>query len=384
MYFADIVGQEEVKRELCRSAQAGIIPHARLFVGESGSGALGIAYAYARYINCHTPGIDDACGKCRSCLSYDQYATQDLHFLFPIVNVGSRNLCDDELEQWRSFLSEGAHTTYTDWLNIEQAETKQLGIFAREGDNLLEKLSYQVADAYYRIVLIWLPEKMNEALGNKLLKLTEEPPKRTIILMVTEQEGRVLGTLRSRMQTTHLRPLHESTIATALASIEVLQPKMELTQAAHLAQGNYRRALDYYRGSERGGGNAMPLSFYKRILRATVDAQPAQMKPLSDELAKLSREEQLSVLTYTAQMIRESYFFNFQIPELHYLEAEEQNIVNYLRTSINKHNVRTLLAEIDLAYRHIQQNVNSRMVFFDLLLRLTAALSASYRQLGLR
>lgn len=176
MYFADIHGQEQTKRELYRSYMAGVVPHARLFVGEDGSGALALAYAYARYINCLEPREDDACGVCRSCRSYDQFASQDLLFLFPIVNVGSRNFCEDELPQWRSFLAQGPYATYGDWLTIEEAETKQLGIFAREGDALLEKLSYNVGQARYRVVLIWLPEKMNEALGNKLLKLTEEPP----------------------------------------------------------------------------------------------------------------------------------------------------------------------------------------------------------------
>lgn len=384
MYFADIHGQEQTKRELCRSYMAGVVPHARLFVGEDGSGALALAYAYARYINCFEPRGDDACGACRSCRSYDQFASQDLLFLFPIVNVGSRNFCEDELPQWRSFLAQGPYATYGDWLTIEEAETKQLGIFAREGDALLEKLSYNVGQARYRVVLIWLPEKMNEALGNKLLKLTEEPPPHTVILMVTHDEARVLGTLRSRMQAVHLRPLSEDVIAAALEVEEVAAPKMPGSMAAHLAKGNYRRGLDYYRGAEYDASRALTLGYYKRMLRATVNAKPAEMKQLAEELAKLSREEQLSVLAYTAQMVRESYLYNFAMPELLYLDAEEQSIVNYLRSSINKHNVRTLMEELDLATRHIGQNVNSRMVFFDLLLRLTSALAPSYRQLGLR
>lgn len=384
MYFADILGQEQTKLELCRSSMAGIVPHARLFVGEDGSGALALAYAYARYINCLTPREDDACGVCRSCLGYDQLAMPDLHFLFPIVNVGSRNLCEDELPQWRSFLSLGAYATYADWLRIEEAETKQLGIFAREGDALLEKLSYHIGDARYRVVIVWLPEKMNEALSNKLLKLTEEPPSQTVILMVSYNEAKVLGTLRSRMQTVHLRPLSEEVIASALREEEVAVPKMDIQMAAHLAQGNYRKALDHYRGTTTDEGRSLYLTYYKRILRATVNAKPMEMKALAEELAKLNREEQLSLLTYVGQMVRESYLYNFAMPEILYLNAEEQSVVNYLRSSINKHNVRNLMEELNLATRHIGQNVNSRMVFFDLLLRFTSALAPSYRQLGLR
>lgn len=384
MYFADILGQEQVKLELCRSHAAGIVPHARLFVGADGTGALAMAYAYARYINCLAPRPDDACRACRSCLGYDQFATQDLLYLFPIVNVGSRNLCEDELPKWRSFLGEGAYATYADWLRIEEAESKQLGIFAREGDALLEKLSYNVGEARYRVVLIWLPEKMHETLANKLLKLTEEPPAQTVILMVSHDEAQVLGTLRSRMQTVHLRPLSEEVIAAGLRALEFTAPQMPAETAAHLSRGIYRRALDYYRSDGQASGTRPELDYYKRILRCTFNAKPMEMKALADELAKLSREEQLGILDYTAQMVRESYLFNFAMPELLYLDTQEQQVVNYLRSSINKHNVRHICEELDLAARHIGQNVSSRMVFFDLLLRLTAALSASYRQLGIR
>lgn len=382
MYFHDIIGHEALKAELISSVQMGIIHHAQLFVGRDGEGALGLAYAYARYLNCTQRGETDACGHCPSCKRYDTFAEQDLFHLFPIVNASGKNLAEDTLPEWRSFLAQGPYVRYDEWLSLLGGDGKKASIFAREGEALQQSLSYQMAGTGYRIVLIWLPEKMQEALGNKLLKLVEEPPARTIILMVTMEEEAVLGTLRSRMQTLHLQPLAPQVIEEALHHIPQGTDGVEATLAAHLSEGNYRIALDSYLG--RSEEHLSQERYLQRILRATVNAQPTEMKLLAEELATTSRDEQLALITYLARMFREFYLFNLDLPKLNYLTSKETSIASYLRSCITGQNVRVVESELDLARRHIAQNVNSKMVFFDLLLRLTSALAPSYRQQGIR
>jgi DNA polymerase III, delta prime subunit, putative len=382
MYFHDIIGHETLKAELISSVQMGIIHHAQLFVGRDGEGALGLAYAYARYLNCTQRGATDACGHCPSCKRYDTFAEQDLFHLFPIVNASGKNLAEDTLPEWRSFLAQGPYVRYDEWLSLLGGDGKKASIFAREGEALQQSLSYQMAGTGYRILLIWLPEKMQEALGNKLLKLVEEPPARTIILMVTMEEEAVLGTLRSRMQTLRLQPLAPQVIEEALHHIPQGTDGVEATLAAHLSEGNYRVALDSYLG--RSEEHLNQERYLQRILRATVNAQPTEMKLLAEELATTSRDEQLALITYLARMFREFYLFNLDLPKLNYLTSKETSIASYLRSCITGQNVRVVESELDLARRHIAQNVNSKMVFFDLLLRLTSALAPSYRQQGIR
>ena len=382
MYFHDIIRHEALKAELISSVQMGIIHHAQLFVGRDGEGALGLAYAYARYLNCTQRGETDACGHCPSCKRYDTFAEQDLFHLFPIVNASGKNLAEDTLPEWRSFLAQGPYVRYDEWLSLLGGDGKKASIFAREGEALQHNLSYQMAGTGYRIVLIWLPEKMQEALGNKLLKLVEEPPARTIILMVTMEEEAVLGTLRSRMQTLRLQPLAPQVIEEALQRTPQGTDGVEATLAAHLSEGNYRVALDSYLG--RSEEHLSQERYLQRILRATVNAQPTEMKLLAEELATTSRDEQLALITYLARMFREFYLFNLDLPKLNYLTSKETSIASYLRSCITGQNVRVVESELDLARRHIAQNVNSKMVFFDLLLRLTSALAPSYRQQGIR
>lgn len=382
MFFRDVVGQEVVKWELIRSFQEGIVPHARLFVGEDGMGGLGIALAYARYINCDRPSKLDSCGTCPSCKRYNQFAGQDLFFLFPIVNQASRNYCEDELPQWRAFLTKGPHTRYQDWLEYQGGDAKKLGIFAREGEQITQRLSYQIAEARYRVLLIWLPEKMHEALSNKLLKLTEEPPERTVILMVTQEEAKVLATLRSRMQPIYLRAIKEETIRDTLCNLSDGQSVSFVQDIAHLSRGNFRTALDLYQGGSVEEQNNLEL--FKKILRATVDAQPTRGRAIADEVAKLSREEQINLLGYISQLFRELFVANYELMDIVYVRQDERPLIDYIKACINRDNVARITTEIDLAIVHIGQNVNSKMVIFDLILRLTSILAPSYKERGIR
>ena len=296
MYFHDIIGQDLAKAELISSVKQGIVPHAQLFVGRDGEGALGLAYAYARYLNCTDRGEHDACGHCPSCKRYDTFAEQDLFYLFPIVNASGKNLSEDTLPEWRSLLARGPYIRYEEWLALLGGDGKKASIFAREGEVIQQHFSYHMAGSGYRILMIWLPERMQEALGNKLLKLVEEPPQRTVILMVTMEEEAVLGTLRSRMQTVRLRPLAPMEIEAALLSLpDGGREGADATLAAHLSEGNYRVALDTFRGESEQ--QAILERHLQRVLRATVNAQPIEMKILADDLASLSRDEHCQLST---------------------------------------------------------------------------------------
>ena len=200
--------------------------------------------------------------------------------------------------------------------------------------------------------------------------------------MVTMQEELVLGTLRSRMQRLQLQPLSEGELIGALMALPSVPAGSDALLAAHLADGSWRRARELFLGEDTSDRELF--GYLQRILRATVNAQPLEMRALGDELAQLSRDEQTQLIEYLARMFREFYLYNLQQPELNYLTSREQGIAQYLRRVVTGQNVRVVQEELDLAQRHLAQNVNARMVFFDLLLRLTSALAASYRQHGIR
>ena len=188
MFFRDVIGQEEIKQRLIQEVSEGRIPHAQLICGPEGVGKMPLAIAYARYISCTNRGETDACGVCPSCVKFNKLVHPDVHFVFPIVKSakGKKEVCDDYIADWRHLVLSNPYFSLNHWLNEMGAENGQAIIYAKESDEITRKLSLKSSEGGYKVTIVWLPEKLHEVCANKLLKLLEEPPEKTIFLLVSE------------------------------------------------------------------------------------------------------------------------------------------------------------------------------------------------------
>ncbi|MDH6357857.1 DNA polymerase III subunit delta [Parabacteroides sp. PF5-9] len=368
MYFKDIVGQTEVKERLIRSAQTGVVPHAQLFTENGGAGAFPLALAYARYLNCKNRSATDACGACPSCLKYDELAHPDLHFVFPITTSKEkkREVCDDFLAEWRSFLRERPYFSFEQWTDYLEAGNTQAIIYSKESDEIIRKLNLKIYEADYRILLVWLPEKMHATCANKLLKVIEEPPVNTVILMVSETPDLILGTIQSRAQRIPVRPIETAAI------VEVMRrdglAAEDAAQVAHLSGGSYLKALEVISLNEE---NAFFLEQFIGMMRNSWARNVKAMKAMADLLAGIGRERQKHFLSYCQHLIRENFMYRFQSSDLNYMNREEIGFATKFAPFVNERNVIDLMDELARAEQHIGQNVNAKMVFFDLSLKIT-------------
>lgn len=327
------------------------------------------------------PTDTDACGHCPSCVKYDALAHPDLFFVYPVVNASSSPApSDDYIRQWREMLGSESYFTPADWLEYIKAGNSQPIIYSKEAEAVEQKLSFRIYEASYRVVMIWQPERMNEAMANKLLKLIEEPPEHTLFFMISSEPDKVLGTIRSRTQLINVRLLHEIEIVEAL-SRNNQGNTADIIRIAHLAEGNYRRAMDLYRGEWADRDNFVLMG---RMMGSIIKGDPSKMRPVADELAALGRVSQIGFLTYCLRLFRELYISRVEVAKLNYLSPEEESFVDMLNGGITGQNIRPVMEEVELAIRHIRQNGNGRMIFFDLLLRLTAALAPALRAKGLK
>lgn len=372
MYFKDIIGQEDIKKRLIQSARSGIIPHAQLFCEPEGAGAFPLALAYARYLNCAHPGETDACGQCPSCLKYDAFIHPDLYFIFPIVanKEKKKEICDDYLPEWRGFLKERPYFNLNSWLNYLEAENKQAIIYAKESDEIIRKLSMKAYEAAYRVLIIWLPEKMNEACANKLLKLIEEPPANTIFLLISNAPDLIIGTIQSRSQRINIRAISTEAVTAALISKFGLSQD-DAKNVGHIANGNFIRAME---AISLGEENKLFLELFKGMMRNSWARNVKGMKEASELYASLGRERQKDFLSFAQRMIRENFIYRFQEPELNYMNHEEASFAVNFSSFVNERNVTDLMKELEKAEQHISQNVNAKMVFFDLSLQITVLL----------
>ena len=371
MLFKDIVGQESVIDRLVGDASRDTVPHALLFCGPEGTGKLQTALAFARYLLCDNRSAGaDACGHCPACVKTAKLIHPDLHFAFPVVNrgkSGKKTVSDDEITRWREFLLSHSYFAYDEWLEALDAGNQQAMIYSEESDAIAQKLQLTASQGGYKIVIIWQPEKMHVAGANKMLKLLEEPPARTVFILVSDNPSQIIDTILSRTQRVGFGPLPESQITERLKGPGyMLEPELAAS-IAHNSAGSWLKAMQALRVD--GGGSEF-LELFIQMMRLAYARRLKELKTLSEDLASRGREWQKDFLTYCQRMVRENFIYNLRRPELVYMTPEEKAFSSKFSPFVNERNIEGISFEIAECQKHIAQNVNAKMVFLDFMLKL--------------
>ena len=368
VFFKDIIGQRTIIDRLRRSVDENKLAHALLISGSQGNGKLPIAIALANYLLCGN-GSGDACGACPACVKLGKYIHSDLHFVFPVKKKkgsDSAPVSDDYITEWRELLSKNPYFSYDDWLTKLDVENQQPMIYERESAEILHKLSMQSREGGWKVVIIWLPEKMKEACSNKLLKIIEEPPQKTLFLLVSEEPDKIIATILSRTQRIDVPRIAMGDVENAL----VARYGLSLNDAKVVAQqsaGNWEKAEELLSVSEE---KALYLDLFMQLMRVAYARNIRDMKAWSEQVAALGRERQKRLLDYCQRMIRENFIMNFREEEMIYMSQAERNFSVRFSPYVNERNIYGIMEELSEAQRHIEQNVNGKMVFFDMSLRM--------------
>ncbi|MDL2224436.1 DNA polymerase III subunit delta' [Bacteroidales bacterium OttesenSCG-928-M06] len=372
MLFKEIIGQKDIKDRLIQSVKEGFIPHARLFIGQEGTGALPLALAYAQHLHCTNKQENDACGTCPSCQKFNKLSHPDLHFVFPIINKkGNKDaFCDDFLPEWRKFIQEMPYGNLSTWLNYIAAANAQGLIYARESNEIMRKLNLKAYESDYKIMIIWLPEKLHETAANKLLKLLEEPPEKTVFLLVSEEPDKIITTIRSRTQSLIIPPIADEDLTEAIVEKYTISPE-DIPLVIRLANGSYEKAI---RIIDSTGENEAYLELFITIMRNSWKRDVMNMKIKADEFAGMGRDKQKAFLAYAQRMIRENFLYRLQIEEINYLNRMEAGFAVNFHPYVHEENIIDFIEELALAEKHIEANVNPRMIFFDLSMKIAVLL----------
>ena len=372
MFFRDIIGQKEIKKQLIKNVQENKIAHAQLFCGGEGVGKLPLAIAYARYISCLNPSGEDACGKCPNCIKINNLAHPDLHFIFPVVKKKSAKdtVSDDYIAEWRELIARSPYFNLPMWLEEMGAENQQAQIYVKESSEITRKLSLKSSQGGYKIIIIWLPEKMNLECSNKLLKLLEEPAEQTVFLLVSEDPDMLLTTIQSRTQRINVKAIDKKDLQETLISQHGLQ-EQDAIHVAHRSEGNFLKAIESISLNEE---NKLFFDLFVALMRLSYQRKIKDMKLWSENVAAMGREKQKHFLGYCQRMIRENFIYNFHDRSITYLDNEEEAFSTRFAPFINERNVMEIMNELSEAQRHIEQNVNARMVFFDFSLKMIVLL----------
>lgn len=366
MLFRDVAGQEKLKQKLIDSVFNRRVAHAQMFVGKVGTGPLPLALAFAQYLACTDRSREDSCGKCNACLRYAKLEHPDLQLIFPKNKtdiVSSKAFSSKEfVSDWRKAVLTNPYLALNDWLKGLGIENKQGLINVEDSKEILQNLSYKAYEADYRVILIWLAEHMNGPAANKLLKVLEEPPERTVFLLITEDSEQIISTIRSRVQSHRLERLNDQEIVNKLA--ETTQgSELDLQGLAHMADGDFGLAKELVNNQE---SITSTIRFFINWMRACFGGQMEAVRDLGDKFHALGREQQKELLQNSMTILRKVLLYRVLPETKEKLLKEELDFIHKFSAFITVKNSGPIMEELNKAHYHIERNANARIVFTDL------------------
>ena len=379
MLFSDLLGLSHIKSYLTTSVDRGRIPHAQLFVGASGSGTLPMAIAYAQYILCKNSAGENNNGSAACNLKFQNLAHPDLHFAYPVATndtVKKHPTANHFAQEWRSFVADTPYGSLFDWYLLLGIEKKQGQIGVDEALDVVKKLSLKSYEGGYKVMIIWMAEKMNISASNKLLKLIEEPPNKTVFILITENEEQILQTIRSRCQALHFPALGETVIQNALQHTTALS-ETEALKIAHRANGDYNKALHLL---NHDAGEEQFEDWFIQWIRTAFRAKGNkgainELINWSESIAGSGRETQKKFLSYCLDFFRQAMLLNYGVADLVYLEPQTTGFqLEKFAPFIHGANMMDISTEIQDAMYHIERNGNAKIILTDLSIKLTRLL----------
>ena len=370
MTFEDIIGQSFLKTHLKQSIDSGRVPHAQLYVGKRGVGTLPMAIAYA---DCLMKQQEDGVG------AMNPLTHPNIHFVYPVTTsdkAKSKPVSSNYLPEWRSFMETNPYGSINDWYDLIGVGNKQGNIGVEEANDIVSKMSLKAFNGGYKVLIVWMAEKMNSLCANKLLKLIEEPADKTVIILVTEDEEQLINTIRSRCQIVHLHPLSEETLKNTLISSHNTESVLA-ENIAHQSEGSYSRALDLLgQEPEDLQFETWFIAWVRTAFQAKSNRQSINsLMAWSTEISKAGREIQKQFLDYSLRFFRQAMLYNYGAKDLVFIKLKDPSFkFENFAPFIDASNINELSKEIELASYHIERNANPKVVLTDLSIKLTRLL----------
>ena len=374
MNFSEILGQEHLKNHLVKSTDNGRISHAQLFIGKEGAGVLPMAIAYAQYIL-----VSSSVNPEITTIKCEKLMHPDLHFAFPVATndrIKSKPISNDYLEEWREFVKNKPYGNLFEWLQSIGVENKQGQIGVDEAEQIVKALKLKSYEGGYKVMIIWMAEKMNTSASNKLLKLLEEPPAKTVFLLVAEDEQQIITTIKSRCQVLHFPLLSNEAIEKGLIEKEGTDQPIA-AQIAHQADGNFNKALHLLHNDNADEQfEQWFITWIRAAFKAKGNAAVIQnLISWSETIAKSGRETQKRFLKYCLQFFRQAMLLNYSADSLVFLEPKTPGFkLDNFAPFIHSGNILDITKELNDAIYHIERNGNPKIILLDLSIKLTRLL----------
>lgn len=366
MQFSQVIGQQALRQSLIQSVRNNRVSHAQLFLGKAGSGSLAVALAYAQYINCKQRTEHDSCGTCPSCIKINKLTHPDLHFIFPTTTTKKVKKDPESalfMESWRAFVQEkNAYGNLQSWYEYLDVENKQGNIFIRDAAAIMRSLSLKAYEAEYKVMVIWMAEKLNLQAANKLLKLLEEPPEKTLFLLLAEQQDQMLATVLSRTYMVKVPKISDQELSYALTEKHNCR-EADARDAVMMADGDWSLAEYYFKNADEEKYN---FQIFQQWMRLCFKVAVAELIDFVDTLKPLGREKQKTLLAYGLQVFRNSLLVNNQLLDMVRLPSEEKTFNQNFAPFVNPANLLQMSQLMEEGIKQIERNGYAPLIFMDI------------------
>lgn len=361
MLFKDIVGQEDLKHHFIQEINSDKISHAQLFLGNAGNGSLPLALGFIQYLFCENRQEKDSCGSCSSCLKVQKLEHPDLHFSFPVTLAISK-LTNDFMHHWKKQLAENPYFSLNKWTERIDDKLRRPIIGTEESLAIIKKLTLKSFEGSYKVMLIWMAEEMNATCANKLLKILEEPPAKTLFILVSESSENMLQTILSRTQLTRIPAIKTEDLAHFLVQKYQIDPNFAMSVSAQ-AEGNVIEAEELVNVSDEKNLNR---ELFIDLMRSCWKKMPIPMMDWADSVSLIGRDKQKTFLKYALHMFRQSMLKNYTENQLTKISKEEDAFLQNFAKYITGNNIFELMENFNQAYYHIERNANPKILFTEL------------------
>lgn len=374
MFFRNITGLAEIKKTLANAIDNNHIAHAQLFFGQEGSANMALAMAYISYLFCENKQNGDSCGECSSCRKTSKMIHPDVNYIFPVIKKESSG--DDEskkglstayIKEFRQLILQNPYSDLKNWMQAIDAENKQPIISAEESRNVVKTVSLQAFEGGYKVLLIWYPETMNQTASNALLKILEEPPAKTIFILVSNAPDRLLPTILSRTQLIKVRSFTNEEISEHLVQYNECEPT-QANDLALIADGNLNEAFKVYNVTESSFQQ-----FFRDWMRMCYKFNLVEIIKMGNEFQQLGREAQKNLIHYGITALRNSFVYGMGGEELVKVDSVNKDFIKGFSKAVNPKNIDGLFSNLNTAYYHIERNGNPKLIFLDTSIQLVRA-----------
>jgi DNA polymerase-3 subunit delta' len=263
---------------------------------------------------------------------------------------------NDFLPQWRKSVAANPYLDMNTWLNSLSVDNGQANINVKECVEIVKKLSLKTFEAEHKILIVWMPEYFKNE-GNRLLKLIEEPPENTIIILAAEKQEQILNTILSRVQLLKIAPFSDQEISDYLSENLQVIPE-EIDQITGLASGDLNAAIHL---ANQDNANYSDALF--QWLRIAYKMEPVELGQWVTEVSRWGRENQKNFLEYGLHFFREYLFSLITGKDNIRLSKEEKETASKMTKLLDVSKTENIISVLNDCIGAVERNANPKILF---------------------